>query len=225
MGHNCPHCKADLGEGFVDQTTLTSRLAAKQGQIDQLTTAAATEKAAREKAEREAREFASARDSAVKNFERTLALRDAGIAAPKKVSGISQAYDAYAAEAADKAKPFGDWLATDARSDEWLAPHFAQPAGQTAATQQAAGQADASAGKGAVGTPAANATNKLPDPNLGAKAVGPNLGKLTPAQAAAGFDQEYRERISKIPNREERKKAMAEAQTKYAQAVEGPPAA
>lgn len=215
MAHNCPHCKADLGEGFVDQATLTSRLAAKQGQIDQLTTTAATEKAAREKAEREAREFASARDSAVKTFERTLALRDAGIAAPKKVSGISAAYDAYAAEAADKAKPFGDWLATDAREDEWLAPHFAQPAATDA-------KETASAGKGAVAQPAANATNKLPDPNLGAKAVGPNLGRLTPAQAAAGFDKEYRETISKIPDREKRKAAMSEAQARYAAAVDGP---
>jgi len=45
---------------------------------------------------------------------------------PGVLRGISAAYDNYAASTTP-AKSFDDWLATDARADEFLSPHFTPP--------------------------------------------------------------------------------------------------
>lgn len=229
MSATCPHCTKELGSGFLTQEQHVDRLKGPAKARDEALAEAERAKsevetvraqtAAQLKIANEKVEAASAASvKALADMARASAERDRfqalaadGITKPAKVKGFSLAYDAYQAEAGDKAKPFAEWLAADARADEFLAQHFAKPADPDAgkgAADEAAAKADA--GKAAdTAKAAAPAGKALPPANAGAGTPPAGSGKLTAQQGAEVYNQGVDAIMKKGLPRAERQKEIA----------------
>jgi hypothetical protein len=207
MSANCPHCSQALGSGFVTQADLEERVkSAGKAAKDEAARLAGELAIAKVKAEGYDQALAG-RTAAEQElgktrtqFDRLSTLAASGIVQPAKVRGLSRAYEDYAAEAGDKALPFAGWLAGPARTDEFLAPHFAgqgagaQPGGDAgqgkgAQDQGASAGKDAAQGKGGdQGQDAGKSAGKdMPRANSGAADPPAGQGIQTPAQIAAYF--------------------------------------
>lgn len=196
---DCPHCKQDLGSGYLDQATHVSRLNAKEQRAKELE---AELKTARIKADAHdtlaaelAKEKARA-DATEQRGVRSVALARAGVSDDRAAKRIEAIYALHQAEEGDAALAFDAWLAGPAKEDVILSPLFAQAPAATAAGKGA--QAPAQAPKG------------LPPANAGAKAdSGQAPGKLTPKQAGDAY-AEFAMNLRKTePDPKKREAAMA----------------
>lgn len=235
MSATCPHCTKELGSGYLTQDQLTERLkgpaksrddalAAAAKAADDLAAMQATTAAQLKIANEKVDASSAAATKALADAQKAAAERDRfqslaadGITKPAKVKGFSLAYDAYAAEAGDKAKPFADWLAADARSDEFLAQHFVKPAEVAPPATDAAAPPPAAppAAEAAKPPPAAKA---LPPANAGAGSPPSGTGKLTQAQATEAYSRGVDEIIAKkLPKADRDREIAALKQTTAAQ--------
>lgn len=224
MSATCPHCTKELGSGYLTQEQLTERLkgpakardeavAAAAKAADDLATMQAQAQAQIKIANEKVDAASAASTKALADMARAQSERDRfqalaadGITKPAKVRGISAAYDLYQSEAKDKAKPFAEWLASEARADEFLAPHFAAPVVAVAAP---AVDAPAAVVAPAVAAPAAPVGKALPPANTGAGTPPPGTGKLTASQASDLYSQGVDAIMKKNLPRADRQKEIA----------------
>lgn len=175
---DCPHCKQDLGSGFLDQATHVARLNAKEQRSKELEAELKTTRAKADAHDQLAAELAKEKaraDAAEQRGIRSVALARAGITDDKAAKRVEAIYALHQAEEGEAALAFDAWLQGPAREDVILSPVFAAPA-----------QASAAAGKGAQAP--AQAPKGLPPANAGAKAdAGQAPGKLTPKQASDAY--------------------------------------
>lgn len=242
MAVDCPNCKAALPPEYLTQDQIKNRIADIATKRDEAIAAAAkaADDAAAVKAAAEAQvkianekvEAASAASTkALADMARATAERDRfqalaadGITKPAKVKGFSLAYDAYAAEAGTAAKPFAEWLAADARSDEFLSQHFAKPVDPAAPPPAADAKAPPAVAPAVVAPPAGK---PLPSANLGVGDPPLTAGKLTDAQIQEQYNAGVKELRAKYPDRKQRSErdaAIRELQTKLQNAAAAGPA-
>lgn len=239
MAVDCPHCKAALPPEYLTQDDIKNRIASVAKARDEALAAAAKAaddlgavkatadaqvKIANEKAEAASaattKSLADAQ-KAIAERDRFQALAADGIVKPAKVKGFSLAYDAYVAEAGTAAKPFAEWLAGDARSDEFLAQHFAKPVDPAVVVAAPAATVAAPA------APPPPAGKPLPASNLGVGDPPLTAGKLTEAQMAQQYKAGVDELRAKFPDRKQRSErdaAIRELQTKLQNAAAAGPA-
>lgn len=242
MAVDCPHCKAALPPEYLTQDDIKNRiasvakardeaLAAAAKAVDERDSAKATADAQVKIANEKAEAASAATTKSLADAQKAIAERDRfqalaadGIVKPAKVKGFSLAYDAYVAEAGTAAKPFAEWLAADARSDEFLAQHFAKPA---EAAPPAADAAKAPPAAAAPAAPPPPAGKPLPASNLGVGDPPLTAGKLTEAQMAQQYKAGVDELRAKFPDRKQRSErdaAIRELQTKLQNAAAAGPA-
>lgn len=223
MSASCPHCAKELGSGFVTQDQLVAEKKGVSAARDAANEAAAkaiadlesvkSSTAAQLKVANEQVSAASAASSkaladmarATAERDRFSALANDGIVKPAKVRGISAAYDAYAAENKDH-KPFAEWLATDARADEFLAPHFAAPIVATVAEVAKPADVAAPVVPAVVVAPAGK---PLPAANVNVGTAPLATGKLSAEQAARTYSDGVDAIRAKGLSRDDRNKEIA----------------
>jgi hypothetical protein len=202
MSATCPHCKAELGSGFVTQDHLEERIrtAGKNARDD-------ADGARKERDAMKAK--ADAHDGLAKaNGEltaqltratRSVTLAARGITNPKAIRGFERAYEDHVGEEGAKAEAFESWLDGSAGEDPLLAPLLS--------TSAAAGTG--TGGSGAASGPK-DQPKGLPNPDHGAKAPPAKGGKMTSDQLRAHYSSPAYRALTPEKQREERARLMGE---------------